>query len=977
MPPIPCVGRRENDGRSLANREVDEKQWAYIFFDVCIYSVFDVLHIYAILRSMNGTQKQSKDNKYNPSQIEPHWQSVWLKEKLYQPDLENAKKPFYNLHMFPYPSAEGLHVGNVYAFTGADIYGRFKRMQGYDVFQPFGLDGFGIHSENYALKVGSHPMDQAEKSEKRFYKQVESLGSGYDWSHLLETYKPNYYKWTQWIFIELFKAGLAYRENVAVNFCPSCKTVLADEQVIDGQCERCGSLAEKRDLKQWMFRITKYAEQLLDGINRIDWTEKVKLAQKNWIGKSEGAKIKFKINDERLKINEIEVFTTRPDTLYGATFLVVSPEYPVVENWLDNPGVRGYVTMAKLKSEQERIAEGKEKTGVFTGAYAINPINNQQMPIWIADYVLMSYGTGAIMAVPAHDERDYAFARKYELPIAQVVEGGDVSTQAYVGPGKLINSGEWNGLQVPEAKQQVIADIEKKGIGSGYINYHLRDWLISRQRYWGPPIPMVFCQACADRGDSWFTSEEGKKREKISNFKFQISNKPIGNWTLEIGDSAATAVGWYPEENLPVELPYIEDYKPLGIHLAGSLQSGGQAHSPLGNHPEFYEVACPRCGGAARRETDVSDTFLDSSWYFLGYLATDTPHIPFPSQAFAESSGMTELHPRMTREEVGELSLEIEKAVARLRWLPVTIYTGGAEHSVLHLLYTRFLYKVLCDLGYIDRQKGDEPFPRFFAHGLIIKDGAKMSKSKGNVVVPDEYIQKFGADTLRTYLMFLGPFNMGGDFRDSGIEGMFRFIKRVWILLTGQTISSTPLDPAAKSEMHKAIRGVTEDIDNFRYNTAIAKIMTYYNFLSKRESVSRGEAKVLLQLLAPFAPHMTEELWQRLKVSEVSSVPKVSKASDTSDTFDTPDTFGTFQSIHTSGWPEFDPSAIAGGEVVIAVQVNGKLRGTITLQSAERIAQSDIEELAQKEESVAKYIEGKTIQKTIYVPGKILNFVVS
>ncbi len=1010
--------------------------------------------------------EEKVSHTYHPQEIESKWQAKWLKDKTYQPDLATAKKPYYNLHMFPYPSAEGLHVGNVYAFTGADIHGRFNRMQGYSVFQPFGLDGFGIHSENYALKIGSHPMGQAKVSEERFYKQVESLGSGYDWAHLLETYDPDYYRWTQWIFVELFKSGLAYREKVEVNWCPSCKTVLADEQVIDGKCERCGSLVEKKLLEQWMFRITEYAEELLEGLDRIDWTEKVKIAQRNWIGKSEGAKIEFGVENSALRIS---VFTTRPDTLYGATFLVVSPEHPLVTSLLqraegkEQRAIKEYVEASATKTEQDRVAEGREKTGVFSGAYALNPITNQQIPIWIADYVLMSYGTGAIMAVPAHDERDFEFAKKYDLPIVQVVapetglkrndevlvqggcgvvfdpatqryavathpdgvlrlfsggvesgedlthgilreiteesglhefghvekilraqthfynsrkklnragpatcllvilkstglvatkreahekdftlswmrpeeilanwqehnqdksldhwimflqqavgraielgydtttQGAEFRTSAYTGEGVLINSGDWDGLYVPQQKAEVIADLDKKGVGQGYTNYHVRDWLISRQRYWGPPIPMIYCEACAKNGKSWFDTPAATMHKLL--FKHFPRTQ----------DQVA---GWYPEENLPVALPYIEDYKPLGT-----------GNSPLGNHPEFYTTTCPECGKEAKRETDVSDTFLDSAWYFYRYIS--------PQDASAAWN-----------HQLGE------------KWLPPTIYTGGAEHSVLHLLYARFLTKVFKDLGLIE--KFDEPFPQFFAHGLIIKDGAKMSKSKGNVVVPDEYIHKFGADTLRTYLMFLGPFNMGGDFRDSGIEGMSRFLKRVWALGQRHIVVGKELSTSAKSEMHKTIKAVTEDIESFKYNTAIAKIMTYYNFLSQQSEVSAQEVKVLLQLLAPFAPHMTEELYQQIQNSE-------SRIQNDS-----------FASIHTSKWPEFDPEAIQAGQTVIAVQINGKLRATFELNDPQ-VSQEEVERIAHEGLAVQRHLQDKTVRKVIYVPGKILNFVV-
>jgi leucyl-tRNA synthetase/ADP-ribose pyrophosphatase YjhB (NUDIX family) len=1072
---------------------------------------------------MKASQKSKSENaesaKYDPLSIEPKWQAKWQQEKVYQPELSNAKNRFYNLMMFPYPSAEGLHVGNMYAFTGADIYGRFQRMQGKAVFEPIGLDGFGIHSENYSLKVGRHPMDQAAISETNFYRQLTTIGNGFAWDNRVETYKPEYYRWTQWTFTQLFKAGLAYREKSPVNFCPSCKTVLADEQVEDGKCERCGTVVEKRDLEQWFFRITEYAEQLLQGLETIDWTEKVKIAQRNWIGKSEGARIRFRIVDTKI---DLSVFTTRPDTLHGATFMVVSPEHPVVEHWLDNPGVKDYVTAAKNKAEAERTAAEKEKTGVFSGAYALNPATNEQIPIWIADYVLMSYGTGAIMAVPAHDERDFAFAKKYDLPIRQVIapetgkarkdeerrDGGsavifDPKTQKYavadypdgvyrlygggsdegegleqaitrevneesglfdfghkeqiqtyfahyyndrkhlsrsalatsflfilntteekerhlepheVGmslvwktpeeilanwsehntegsldhwidslkrsvartielgvdttstkdgyrseaftgyDGILVNSGEWDGLGVAEAKKAAVKALEGKEVGNGYTNYHLRDWLISRQRYWGPPIPMIYCEACAKEGKSWFTSHQrgpvggfppasapstsSQVRAVGSPSTSATPSRHIANLKLKIENSSHEMAGWYPvpDEDLPVLLPRIEDYKPLGT-----------GKSPLARHPDFYEVTCPGCGGKATRETDVSDTFLDSSWYFLRYLATDLQEIPFPMSA--------DCFPQAPQAEKAE-------AAERVSWLPVNMYIGGAEHAVLHLLYTRFFYKVFGDLGFVSAkgrsssgrdQANDEPFPRFYAHGLIIKDGAKMSKSKGNVVVPDEYIRKFGADTLRTYLMFIGPFSGGGDFSDSGIEGINRFLKRVWTLFTTQTISSTPLDASAKSWLHQTVKGVTEDMEGLRYNTAIAKIMTYYNFLSKKGSLQQEEADVFLKLLAPFAPHMTEELYQRTKNKDQKA----------------------FASIHVSAWPEFDEAAIQADEVVIAVQVNGKLRDTLKLSSAKSQAQSEIEEEARTRENVKKHLEGKTVKKVVYVPGKILNFVVA
>ncbi len=947
---------------------------------------------------MTDNRKQKKENsgeKYNPGEIELKWQAKWEAEKTYQPDLDTAtssasgtenktlpgaRQAFYNLMMFPYPSAEGLHVGNMYAFTGADVYGRFKRMTGHTVFQPIGLDGFGIHSENYALKVGSHPMEQVEVSEENYYRQLRSIGNGYDWSHTVETYKPDYYRWTQWVFVQLFKAGLAYRAAAEVNWCPSCQTVLADEQVIQkvkrqkakgknkeesiemsvGVCERCDTEVEKRNLEQWFFRITGYAERLLQDLDTIDWTEKVKLAQRNWIGKSEGAVVKFLVpgsqfvgeatakmespqNEESIATNShsLEVFTTRPDTLHGATFMVVSPEHPLVDTLLRNQqtannnqddndtlqAVRAYVEQAKGMSDRDRNDASKEKTGVFSGLYAENPVNGQQIPIWIADYVLMGYGTGAIMAVPAHDQRDYEFAKKYDLPIVEVITGGDITKEAYAGNGVLVNSGDWNGWSTENAKQQAITWLEERKVGQKETNYHLRDWLISRQRYWGAPIPMIYCETCAAEGKSWFTTDEANS---IRHSKLEFRNS-----------TSADVFGWYPEENLPVLLPHIDDYRPVGTGKA-----------PLANHPEFYETTCPGCGSPAKRETDVSDTFLDSSWYFLRYPATDLKHIPFPMKA-------SELQSFKASEQE-----ERVKAEKRMAWLPVSQYIGGAEHSVLHLLYARFVYKVFVDLGYLDVSKGEEPFPKFFAHGLIIKEGAKMSKSKGNVVVPDLYIKKYGADTLRTYLMFLGPFSEGGDFQDAGIDGINRFLRRVWKLFTTTTVSSSQDDHSANSLMHRTIKGVSSDMSSLRYNTAIAKLMTWYNALSQQEVRSEEEVLTYLKLLAPFAPHMTEELYQRIRNRYNKGVLQAGDSSE------------AFSSIHTSSWPVYDEAFLIDQTVTIAIQVNGKLRDTVTVQKEISGKQEEVEKMAKASEKVQTFINGKDIKKVIYIPGKILNFVV-
>lgn len=937
------------------------------------------------------------DNKtiYDPGSIEKKWQKVWEESGIFSPDIsgsnnhdyeqtsqKGAKQPFYNLMMFPYPSAEGLHVGNMYAFTGADVYARYNRMLGKDVLEPIGLDGFGIHSENYALKVGRHPKEQAGISETNFYRQLRSIGNSFDWKRTLETYHPDYYKWTQWLFIQMFKKCLAYRDTALVNWCPKDLTVLSDEQVIDGKCERCGSVVEKRDLEQWFFRITNYAERLLKNIEGLNWTEKVKIAQRNWIGKSEGAEIEFVIlnpfdnaqgegsqDSSALPQNDrLRVFTTRPDTLYGATFMVISPEHEIVASLLSSEfkvesskieEIRKYVQNSKNKTEIERTAEDKEKTGVFSGLYAINPVNGKSIPVWIADYVLYSYGTGAIMAVPAHDQRDYEFAKKYSLEIVSVIQSKEGSQEnvknegAFTGGGIIIGSESWNGFHVPADIPQVINDLEKRGLGKKKANFHLRDWLISRQRYWGPPIPLVFCENCANKGKSWFSENQSQGDNQVSGIRYRVSSEEFldpsvtpqhyKNW-----DSA----GWFPvpESDLPVLLPDVKDWKPEGT-----------GKSPLANHPEFYKTTCPNCGGEAQRETDVSDTFLDSAWYFLRY-----PSIGEQKSKIKDQKDNAE----------NSVSLPFDLEITR-KWLPVDQYIGGAEHSVLHLLYSRFVTMALHDMGLLNFE---EPFTNFFAHGLIIKDGAKMSKSKGNVVVPDEYIAKYGADTLRTYLMFIGPYSDGGDFRDSGIEGMHRFLKKVWkmidsvILIRQQAEKDLDSSSVPQNEMnqlnrimHQTIKGVTEDIGSFKYNTSIAKLMEYYNalneFYTKYKILDIRFIETFLKLLAPFAPHMTEELWQNFILIRQSTEKDLDSSQAQND---------TFKSIHLEPWPEYDEKYLVSEVVIIVVQVNGKRRGEIQVQSSKIKEQNEIESMAK--EVVSTYLEGKEVKKIIYVPGKIINF---
>jgi len=1144
--------------------------------------------------------------KYDFNKIEAKWQKEWLKKKTYEPDIKKAKRPFYNLMMFPYPSAEGLHVGNAYAFIGADIHGRFKRMRGEDVLEPIGLDGFGIHSENYALKIDAHPMKQAKVSEKRFYKQLASLGNGFSWDEKLETYDPAYYKWTQWIFTQLFKKGLAYRKKQPVNWCTSCKTVLADEQVIAGKCERCSTVIIKKDLEQWFFKITDYAERLLNNIyppagGGLDWSEKVKIAQRNWIGRSEGAEIDFevktkekpnfvllygyggspkddffpwlekeiekrgyevqmpalphsdkskanekddmevfwkkvklnkntvivahslgsivalkaleklkhpvrkvvfaggffepkfkdkerpfsktfswKFNFEKIKKNagnivvlhdindpviphdqavklsnalngklvevsagashfnsakepsileytldSIRIFTTRPDTLFGATYMVLAPEHPLIQNLesrIQNPAeVKKYVNKAKKKSDEERIEEGKEKTGVeLKGIKAINPVNGKEIPVWVADYVLTGYGTGAIMAVPAHDERDFEFAKKYKLPVIQVVApyfhdnegkdavrndkktierktayaflldrknnrylcldwekfgwhsgiiggvendedyiaaakreiaeetgykdikfvkylGGEAHSHFFahhkdvnryaIGRGMLfelagdkktdiseedlknhkpvwieaakmkgwlnlanfkymwqileegkecftdygvaMNSDKFNGLGSENAKWKIA---EFAG-GKRKTQFRLRDWLISRQRYWGPPIPMIYCEKCAVDGKG--------EREEMP--------------------------GWYsvPENKLPVKLPFVKEFRPTGT-----------GKSPLATVKSFYETKCPKCGAKARRETDVSDTFLDSAWYFLRY----------PNVKYSKAS--------------------LDKTTTK-KWLPVDMYIGGAEHSVLHLLYSRFITMFFKDCGLIDFE---EPFTKFRAHGLLIKEGMKMSKSKGNVVNPDEYVKNFGADTLRMYLMFLAPFEYGGDFRDAGIMGIKRFLERVWKMGTASSFAKSGTDnKKIKQVLHATIKKVTEDIGELRYNTAISALMILLNeFEADKKNVTKSDFENFVKLISPFAPHISEEIWRNA--------------------------FKNKKSIHLEKWPEYDKNLIKSETFTLVIQVNGKVRDSMEVQAG--IGREEAEKLALNREKIKNIIKSAGAKKVIYVPGRLVNIVV-
>lgn len=777
---------------------------------------------------------------YDPSAVEAKWRARWAERGTNVADINNAPRPYYALMMFPYPSAEGLHVGNMFAFTGNDIFARFQRMQGLDVFEPLGYDAFGIHSENYALKVGVHPAELIPRNIANFRRQLERGGLMVDWSRSLSTTDPEYYRWTQWVFLQLYRMGLVYRKAAAVNWCPTDKTVLANEQVIAGACERCGSMVEQRFLEQWFFAISRYSERLLANLDSLDWSETTKTAQRNWIGKSEGAEIWF---------DGIKVFTTRPDTIFGATYVVLAPEHPLVDAHTTESQRAAVNEYRERASRRDLVSRktARDKTGVATGSTVRNPATGEQIPVWISDYVLMEYGTGAIMAVPAHDERDLEFAHGFELPVRKVVHEDET----------LIESGEFTGLTVHEAKRAIVDSLAASGKGTPVTNFRLHDWCISRQRYWGPPIPIIYCDDCG--------------------------------------------VVPVPENDLPVLLPMIDDFKPDDSGI-----------SPLARHDEWYRVSCPTCGRTARRETDVSDTFLDSAWYFLRY-----PNVGNDAVAF---------DPGVTK-----------------KWLPVDSYIGGNEHAVLHLLYSRFVTMVLHDAGLIEFE---EPFVKFRAHGLIIREGAKMSKSKGNVVNPDEYIDTWGSDAFRTYLMFLGPFEEGGDFRDKGISGVRRFLDRLWACVR-DCESVAPPDAGVERKLHATIRKVGDDIPRLSYNTAIAAMMEYMNTLRKGDRLPRrSEVEPLVQLVAPFAPHLAEELWEQL---------------------------GHRESVFDSTWPAFDPAMLATEEIEIAVQVNGKMRGRLRVphDAIEAVALS----LAMSDLSIAKFVVG-TPKKVIYVPGRLLSIVV-
>lgn len=797
--------------------------------------------------------------RYEHQTIEPKWRKKWQKNPINQ--AKEGKKNYYCLDMFPYPSGNGLHVGHWRGYVLSDVWSRYKVLQGYHVLHPMGWDAFGLPAENYAIQTGEHPSKSTAENIANFKKQLQDISAIYDWENEVNTTDPDYYRWTQWIFVKMFENGLAYEKEMPINWCPSCKTGLANEEVKDGSCDRCGTEVTKKNLRQWMLKITAYAERLLNDLEGLDWPEKVKKMQADWIGKSYGAEIDFQVEGAEHKI---KVFTTRPDTLYGATFMVLAPEHALARTIAspDNHAmVEKYIYDTSMKSSVDRL-QGKEKTGVFTGSYAINPFSGEKMPIWLSDYVLADYGTGAIMCVPAHDERDFEFATKFALPIRQVIaKDGQMEElkAAYVEPGVMVNSGQFNGLDSEEAKQVISDYVEEKGIGKKTINYKLRDWVFSRQRYWGEPIPIVHCEDCG----------------------------PVA----------------VPVEQLPVRLPDVESYEPTGT-----------GESPLAAITDWVNTTCPQCGGKAKRETNTMPQWAGSSWYFLRY----------PD----------------CKNETALADPEILK-----QWLPVDLYVGGIEHAVLHLLYSRFYTKFLYDIGAVNFE---EPFTRLFNQGMICKNGAKMSKSKGNVVSPDELVENYGSDSLRMYELFVGPPEIDAEWDDKGIDGVYRFLNKFWNLVTDNLKKEGKETKESLKLRHQLIYEITERLNTFRLNTVVSSFMEFTNKLTdyaKKEALDKKTLETMLILLAPLAPHIAEELWEQA---------------------------GYQNSVFENEWPVYDTELMKEDNLNIPIQINGKMRGMISVP-----AESDKDTvLSLAKAEVAARLEGVTLVKEIYVPGKIVNLVV-
>lgn len=799
--------------------------------------------------------------EYSPKEIEKKWQDIWDNEEAFKATLDKSKPKYYALVEFPYPSGQGLHVGHPRPYTAMDIVSRKKRMQGYNVLFPMGWDAFGLPTENYAIKNKIHPKIVTKNNVAHFKEQLKSLGYSFDWSREINTTDPSYYKWTQWIFLQLFKKGLAYKSEMPINWCTSCKVGLANEEVVNGVCERCGAPVIRKMQSQWMLKITDYAEKLIEGLDHVDYIEKVKVSQKNWIGRSEGAEVNFKLSG---KDEALTVYTTRPDTLFGATYMVISPEHPMIDKYKDEISnydeILAYRAQAARKSDFERTELAKDKTGAcIKGITAVNPVNGKEIPIWVSDYVLMSYGTGAIMAVPAHDDRDWDFAKKFGLPIIEVVAGGDVQNAAFtdVATGKLCNSGFLDGMEVKDAKKAVIEWLEEKGIGHKKVNYKLRDWVFSRQRYWGEPIPIVKCPCC----------------------------------------------GYVPidESELPLKLPEVDSYMPTDT-----------GESPLAAMRDWVETTCPKCGGKAERETDTMPQWAGSSWYFLRYID------PHNDEAFASKEAID-------------------------YWMPVDWYNGGMEHTTLHLLYSRFWHKFLYDQGLVSCP---EPYMKRTSHGMILgENNEKMSKSRGNVINPDDIVNEFGADTLRTYEMFIGAFELSASWSMEGVKGCRKFLERVW-KLQDMLIEGDSYRENLETKIHQTIKKVSNDFENLKFNTAIAAMMSLVNDFYKEKSINKAEYATLILLLNPVAPHMTEELWESIYGGRA----------------------------YQQKWPEYDEAKTVESNVEIAVQINGKVKATLGVALDED--EESVKAKAHAIPAIAELMAGKNVVKEIYVKGRILNIVV-
>ncbi len=806
--------------------------------------------------------------KYSPSKIEGKWQRYWEKQKFHETqDFVPGKNNFMLLVEFPYPSGD-LHVGHWYAFSIPDIYGRYLKMRGYNVMFPIGFDAFGLPAENAAIKRGIHPEDWTQKNILTMTKQLRSIGAQFDWSREVQTINPDYYRWTQWIFLKLQEKGLAYRKKTLVNWCPFDKTVLANEQVIDGKCDRCHNQVVQKELAQWMFKITAFADSLIDDLEGLDWEETAKLNQRNWIGRSEGTIAEFKIKDSE---DSIEVFTTRADTMFGATYVVLAPEHPLVGKLISKVSnvdeIRSYQSETKRKTELQRMTDVKEKTGVeMKGIVAINPVNKQEIPVWVADYVLAHYGTGAVMAVPAHDERDFEFAQKFNLPIKEVILNDQESDGAKEEDGILENSGEFDGMSSEEARQKITQKLKAQGLGGFEKKYRLHDWILSRQRYWGVPIPMIVCKDCG--------------------------YQPV------------------PEKDLPVKLPPLKDFMPAD-----------DGRSPLAKAVKWLKVKCPNCGKDAERETDTMDTFVDSSWYYLRYTDPDN------NEKFADQDKMS-------------------------KWLPVPFYYGGAEHTTMHLLYSRFITKALNSLGYLEFS---EPFLTRRNRGFILgPDGHKMSKSRGNVIDPDELVEKFGADTVRMYLAFMGPYEQGGPWNTNSISGVYRFLNRVWDFVSRHSDKKLSVAPGKEIDVaiNRAVKDMTNDISHHKFNTGVSTLMKLFNALEKiagpNQKLLTTHYSLITKLLAPFAPHLAEELWMEVLSNK--------------------------ESVHLQSWPEWDEKLLAEELVTIIIQVNGRLRDSIQVKPG--LSETAVKDLALQNEKVKKDMTGKEVKKVIYIQDKLINLVI-